>query len=250
MIYLCAVFPLRATGSGDLFFDMDRKKIMVVDDEPDIREILEFNLENAGYDVVPASSAEAALELGFADVDLILLDVMMEGMSGFKMAEILRKEKRCQIPIIFLTARSAENDLLTGFSAGGDDYIAKPFSINEVLARVKAVLKRSNMPKPEKEQQQIVLGKLRIDVARKMVYVEDVAVVLPKKELEILTLLASHPGRIYSREEMINELWEDAPYVLDRTVDVHIARIRSKLGVCKSYLTNRSGYGYSMNAEE
>ena len=250
MIYLCAVFHLRATGSGDLFFDMDRKKIMVVDDEPDRREILEFNLENAGYDVVPASSAEAALELGFADVDLILLDVMMEGMSGFKMAEILRKEKRCQIPIIFLTARSAENDLLTGFSAGGDDYIAKPFSINEVLARVKAVLKRSNMPKPEKEQQQIVLGKLRIDVARKMVYVEDVAVVLPKKELEILTLLASHPGRIYSREEMINELWEDAPYVLDRTVDVHIARIRSKLGVCKSYLTNRSGYGYSMNAEE
>lgn len=229
---------------------MDKKKIMVVDDEPDIREILQFNLENAGYSVISAVSAETALEMCDQDIDLILLDVMMEGMSGFKMAEILRKEKKNQIPIIFLTARSAENDLLTGFSAGGDDYIAKPFSINEVLARVKAVLKRSNAPKPEKEQQQIVLGKLRIDVVRKMVYVEDVAVVLPKKELEILTLLASHPGRIYSREEMINELWEDAPYVLDRTVDVHIARIRSKLGVCKGYLTNRSGYGYSMNAEE
>lgn len=229
---------------------MDKKKIMVVDDEPDIREILQFNLENAGYSVISAVSAETALEKCDQDIDLILLDVMMEGMSGFKMAEILRKEKKSQIPIIFLTARSAENDLLTGFSAGGDDYIAKPFSINEVLARVKAVLKRSNAPKPEKEQQQIVLGKLRIDVVRKMVYVEDVAVVLPKKELEILTLLASHPGRIYSREEMINELWEDAPYVLDRTVDVHIARIRSKLGVCKGYLTNRSGYGYSMNAEE
>ncbi len=229
---------------------MDKKKIMVVDDEPDIREILQFNLENAGYSVISAVSAETALEMCDQDIDLILLDVMMEGMSGFKMAEILRKEKKSQIPIIFLTARSAENDLLTGFSAGGDDYIAKPFSINEVLARVKAVLKRSNAPKPEKEQQQIVLGKLRIDVVRKMVYVEDVAVVLPKKELEILTLLASHPGRIYSREEMINELWEDAPYVLDRTVDVHIARIRSKLGVCKGYLTNRSGYGYSMNAEE
>lgn len=229
---------------------MDKKKIMVVDDEPDIREILQFNLENAGYAVESVASAEMALEICDQDIDLILLDVMMEGMSGFKMAEILRKEKKSQIPIIFLTARSAENDLLTGFSAGGDDYIAKPFSINEVLARVKAVLKRSNMPKQEKEQQQIVLGKLRIDVARKMVYVEDNAVVLPKKELEILTLLASHPGRIYSREEMINELWEDAPYVLDRTVDVHIARIRSKLGVCKGYLTNRSGYGYSMNAEE
>ena len=217
---------------------MDKKRIMVVDDEPDIREILQFNLENAGYEVVPAASAEAALELCGQGVDLILLDVMMEGMSGFKMAEVLRKERHSQIPIIFLTARSAENDLLTGFSAGGDDYIAKPFSINEVLARVRAVLKRSGMARQEKVQDE------------KMVYVDGVAVVLPKKELEILTLLASHPGRIYSREEMINELWDDAPYVLDRTVDVHIARIRSKLGICKSYLTNRSGYGYSMNAEE
>ena len=229
---------------------MEKKKIMIVDDEPDIREILQFNLENAGYEVVAVASAEAALEICDRNVDLILLDVMMEGMSGFKMAEILRKEKHDTVPIIFLTARSDENDLLTGFSAGGDDYIPKPFSINEVLARVKAVLKRSSSVKPERTQQEIVLGKLRIDVARKMVYVDGVAVVLPKKELEILTLLASHPGRIYSREEMIDELWEDAPYVLDRTVDVHIARIRSKLGECKSYLTNRSGYGYSMNADE
>ncbi len=229
---------------------MEKKKIMIVDDEPDLREILQFNLENAGYEVVAVASAEAALEICDRNVDLILLDVMMEGMSGFKMAEILRKERHDTVPIIFLTARSAENDLLTGFSAGGDDYIPKPFSINEVLARVKAVLKRSSSVKPERTQQEIVLGKLRIDVARKMVYVDGVAVVLPKKELEILTLLASHPGRIYSREEMIDELWEDAPYVLDRTVDVHIARIRSKLGECKSYLTNRSGYGYSMNADE
>lgn len=229
---------------------MEKKKILIVDDEPDIREILQFNLENAGYDVVAAASAEAALEICDSGIDLILLDVMMEGISGFKMAEILRKERHNQVPVIFLTARSAENDLLTGFSAGGDDYIPKPFSINEVLARVKAVLKRSTAPRQDKTPEEIVLGKLRIDVTRKMVYVNGVAVLLPKKELEILTLLASHPGRIYSREEMINELWEDAPYVLDRTVDVHIARIRSKLGECKGYLTNRSGYGYSMNAEE
>lgn len=229
---------------------MEKKKILIVDDEPDIREILQFNLENAGYDVVAAASAEAALEICDSGIDLILLDVMMDGISGFKMAEILRKERHNQVPVIFLTARSAENDLLTGFSAGGDDYIPKPFSINEVLARVKAVLKRSTAPRQDKAPEEIVLGKLRIDVTRKMVYVNGVAVLLPKKELEILTLLASHPGRIYSREEMINELWEDAPYVLDRTVDVHIARIRSKLGECKGYLTNRSGYGYSMNAEE
>ena len=223
---------------------------MVVDDEPDIREILQFNLENAGYEVVAAASAEAALEILDQNIHLILLDVMMEGMSGFKMAEVIRKERHSGVPIIFLTARSAENDLLTGFSAGGDDYIGKPFSINEVLARVKAVLKRSAAQKQETEQKEIRLGRLRIDVSRKMVYVDGVAVVFPKKEMEILTLLASHPGRIYSREEMINELWADAPYVLDRTVDVHIARIRSKLGECKGYLTNRSGYGYSMNAEE
>ena len=229
---------------------MEKKKILIVDDEPDIREILQFNLENAGYDVVAAASAEAALEICDSGIDLILLDVMMEGISGFKMAEILRKERHNQVPVIFLTARSAENDLLTGFSAGGDDYIPKPFSINEVLARVKAVLKRSTAPRQDKAPEEIVLGKLRIDVTRKMVYVNGVAVLLPKKELETLTHLASHPGRIYSREEMINELWEDAPYVLDRTVDVHIARIRSKLGECKGYLTNRSGYGYSMNAEE
>ena len=229
---------------------MEKKRIMVVDDEPDIREILQFNLENAGYEVVAAASAEAALEILDQSIHLILLDVMMEGMSGFKMAEVIRKERHSGVPIIFLTARSAENDLLTGFSAGGDDYIGKPFSINEVLARVKAVLKRSAAQKQETEQKEIRLGRLRIDVSRKMVYVDGVAVVFPKKEMEILTLLASHPGRIYSREEMINELWADAPYVLDRTVDVHIARIRSKLGECKGYLTNRSGYGYSMNAEE
>ena len=148
---------------------MEKKKILIVDDEPDIREILQFNLENAGYDVVAAASAEAALEICDSGIDLILLDVMMEGISGFKMAEILRKERHNQVPVIFLTARSAENDLLTGFSAGGDDYIPKPFSINEVLARVKAVLKRSTAPRQDKAPEEIVLGKLRIDVTRKMV---------------------------------------------------------------------------------
>ena len=207
---------------------MEKKKIMVVDDEPDIREILQFNLENAGYEVVPAASAEAALE-ECDGMDLILLDVMMEGMSGFRMAEVLRKERRSSVPIIFLTARSAENDLLTGFSAGGDDYISKPFSIHEVLARVKAVMKRSARPADDggARQEPVIAGKLKIDVTGKMVYADGVAVLLSKKEFEILCLLASHQGRVYSREEIIGELWKDAPYVLDRTVDVHIARIRN-----------------------
>ena len=222
---------------------MDKVKILIVDDEADIREILQFNLENAGYEADCAASAEEALEILSPDHDLILLDVMMEGMSGFKMAEVVRKELENQIPIIFLTAKNAENDLLTGFSAGGDDYISKPFSIHEVIARVKAVLRRSSTAQ-DPVSDMIVSGKIRIDMSKKMVYAAGEPVLLSKKEFEILSLLASHEGRVYSREDIINELWKDAPYVLDRTVDVHIARIRGKLGEYKNYLTNRSGYGY------
>lgn len=222
------------------------KKILVVDDEAGIREIIQFNLENAGFEVDCASSAEEALEKLGQEHCLILLDVMMSGMSGFRMAEVLRKEKNNQIPIIFLTAKTDQNDLLTGFSAGGDDYIPKPFSINEVIARVRAVLKRTERV-VESNSDMIEVGAVRIDVSRKLVYVEGESVVFSKKEFEVLTLLASHPGEIYSREDIINELWKDAPYVLDRTVDVHIARIRSKLGNCKNYIVNRTGFGYIFN---
>lgn len=223
-------------------------RILVVDDEAGIREILQFNLEAAGFEVDCAASAEQALDMLDNGYDLILLDVMMSGMSGFAMAEVLRKEKHDEIPIIFLTARSDQNDLLTGFSAGGDDYIPKPFSIQEVIARVKAVLKRTAAI--AEHGNFVEVGSVKIDLQTKMVYVSGEAVVFSKKEFEILSLLASHPGQIYSREDMINELWKDAPYVLDRTVDVHIARIRSKLGTCKNYLTNRTGYGYVFNAAE
>ena len=223
------------------------KKILVVDDEAGIREIIQFNLENAGFEVDCASSAEEALEKLGQEHCLILLDVMMSGMSGFRMAEVLRKEKNNQIPIIFLTAKTDQNDLLTGFSAGGDDYIPKPFSINEVIARVRAVLKRTERTVESNSSDMIEAGAVRIDVSRKLVYVEGESVVFSKKEFEVLTLLASHPGQIYSREDIINELWKDAPYVLDRTVDVHIARIRSKLGNCKNYIVNRTGFGYIFN---
>ncbi len=222
------------------------KKILVVDDEAGIREIIQFNLENAGFEVDSASSAEEALEKLGPEHCLILLDVMMSGMSGFQMAEVLRKEKNNQIPIIFLTAKTDQNDLLTGFSSGGDDYIPKPFSINEVIARVRAVLKRTERV-VESKNDMIEAGAVRIDVTRKEVFVEGKPVVFSKKEFEVLTLLASHPGEIYSREDIINELWKDAPYVLDRTVDVHIARIRSKLGNCKNYIVNRTGFGYIFN---
>lgn len=228
---------------------MDRK-ILVVDDETDIREILQFNLENAGYTVETAASAEEALEKLGPEHGLILLDVMMGGMSGYKMAEHLRKEKGNDIPIIFLTARTGQDDLLTGFNAGGDDYITKPFSIQEVVVRVRAVMKR--IPKMEEPLKEDVVnaGDLKIDLEKKIVFINGEKVVFSKKEFEVLSLLATHPGQIFSREDLISELWKDAPYVLERTVDVHIARIRSKLGECKNYLTNRSGYGYVFNAVE
>lgn len=231
--------------------DMDKQRLMIVDDEEDLREILQFNLENAGYEVVPMSSGEEALQHFDDSIDLILLDIMMEGISGFKVAEKIRKEKKSPVPIIFLTARSAENDVLTGFSTGGDDYIGKPFSINEVIARIKAVLKRHSMqPKQDSGNGIIHLGRLIINIERKSVSIDGADAVFSKKEFEIVSLLASHPGRIYSREEIINELWSDSPYILDRTVDVHIARIRNKLGPLKKYLTNKSGYGYSIDVAE
>lgn len=225
-------------------------KIMIVDDEADIREILSFNLSAAGYDTLECGTAEAALlRIRKGDVpDIILLDIMLPGMSGFKLADTLRKVDGCNVPIIFLTAKNTENDLLTGFSAGGDDYISKPFSINEVLARVKAVLKRSR-PEPS-QTTTLVLGKLSIDTVNKIVSVEGSPVPLSKKEYDILLLLCSNPGKTFSRSDFIKELWKDAPYVLDRTVDVHIARIRSKIGMCKDMITNRVGFGYSIDYDE
>ena len=226
------------------------RRILVVDDEVDIRDILQFNLENAGFNVDSAASAEEALEILSPEHALILLDVMMHGMSGFQMAQLLRNERKDQTPIIFLTAKDTQEDLLTGFSSGADDYIPKPFSIQEVIARVTAVLRRTAMvqEKPAARQDVLVVGKVEIDQVRKVVKVDGTPVQFSKKEFEILNLLASNLGTIFSREDLINELWKDAPYVLDRTVDVHIARIRSKLGVCKGYLTNRSGYGYTFNS--
>lgn len=217
------------------------KRILIVDDEEDIRDILSFNLENAGYQTDSAKSAEEALEILSAEHCLILLDVMMEGMSGFKMAQILRNERGNDIPIIFLTAKITENDLLTGFSAGGDDYICKPFSVNEVIARVRSVLKRFL---PKQVEDILTIQGVEIDRKRKTVRVDGTEVEFSKKEFEILQLLASSPGRIFSRQEIMSLLWTETPYVLERTVDVHIARIRSKLGPYKGLLVNKSRYGY------
>ena len=224
------------------------QRILVVDDEADIREILVCNLEAAGYEVEEAVSAEEALDKLDNTYSLILLDVMLGGISGFRMADVLRKERKCNIPIIFLTAKDRENDLLTGFARGGDDYITKPFSLQEVLARVKAILRRSSsQDKADADTPAddiMTIGGLTIDKTRKVVVVNNEVLKLSPKEFGILSLLMRHPGRVLSREEILSQVWRGESYVLDRTVDVHIARIRRKMGAEGARLSNRQGYGY------
>ena len=221
-------------------------EVLIVEDEADILDILSFNLENAGYKVLAASSAEEGIRLLGPDTALILLDVMLPGMSGFQMARQLRKENRNHIPIIFLTARGTENDILTGFSAGGDDYISKPFSINEVLARVRAVLRRSGGETSSPDT--LDYGGLHIDLASETAVLAGEPLSLSRKELDLLALLARHPDTYFSRAVLISSLWKDAPYVLDRTVDVHIARIRGKLGKYRDLIKNKTGFGYYVDS--
>jgi len=223
---------------------MDKQRILVVDDEEDLREILKFNLESEGYLVNTATSAEEALKMLSETYDLILLDVMLGGMSGFKMTEKLRKDLHDTTPIIFLTAKDTENDMLTGFNIGGDDYISKPFSIKEVSARVKAVMKRTSSVDAPGKKQIINVGKMRIDLTTKYVSIDDHIIPTTKKEFEILNMLAQSPGKIFSREDILNKVWNDDSYVLERTVDVHITRLRKKLGEQGKHIVNRSGYGY------
>lgn len=226
------------------------QKILIVDDEPDICEILSFNLSNEGFHVVSAHSAEEALEVISPDFSLILLDVMMEGMSGYKMAEKLRSNGNFT-PIIFLTAKRTENDMLTGFSVGADDYIAKPFSIKEVIARVKATIKRAAMHTPtQKQATTLDFEGLQIDINGKELYIDKELVSLTKTEFEILLLLASNPSRLFSREDIIQVVWSETPYITERTVDVHITRLRKKMNEYGKYITSKSGYGYRFNTNE
>lgn len=225
-------------------------KILIVDDEKDICEILEFNLSNEGFDVELAYSAEEALKKLNPDFSLILLDVMMGGMSGYKMAEKLRKEGN-NIPIVFLTAKDTENDMLTGFSVGGDDYISKPFSIKEVIARIKAVVKRLEVKKNTKDStSQLTFAGIVINMDKKELTVDGEKVALTKTEFEILALLATNVDKVFSREDIIQTVWRETPYITERTVDVHIARLRKKMGEYSSLIANRSGYGYRFNIGE
>ena len=226
---------------------MAKHKILIVDDEESLCEILQFNPEVEGYEADVAYSAEQALEMHPERYSLILLDVMMGEMSGFKMARILKSNPgTARVPVIFCTARDTEDDTVAGLNLGADDYIAKPFSIREVLARVRSVLRRTASPQTESE----VIGYegLEMDLRRKSCTVDGEEVSLTKKEFEILSLMLSHRGMIFSREEILHRVWSDEVVVLDRTIDVNITRLRRKIGRYGEHIVTRLGYGYGFEA--
>jgi DNA-binding response OmpR family regulator len=218
-------------------------KILIVDDEKDLCEILQFNLENEGFETEVAHSGEEALKKDLKSFQLLLLDVMMGGMSGFKLANVIRKEQNLQIPIVFLTAKSEENDVLTGFNLGGDDYIAKPFSIKEVIARVKAILKREI--KPVKNTSSLEYQDLKIDLTSKIAFISGKEINLTRKEFDILALLMKNMGQYITREDILQRIWHEDVIVTERNVDVNIARLRKKIELYGQQIKGKTGYGYS-----
>ena len=222
-----------------------KHRILVVDDEQDLCEILKFNLETEGYEVDTANSAEEAIVKDIPSYNLLLLDVMMGEMSGFAMAKKLKADERtCNVPIIFLTARDTENDTVTGFNLGADDYISKPFSIREVMVRIRAVLRRT-APQPEENERNILKYQaLELDLDKKTVSIEGKQVAFTKTEFELLHTLLDEKGRVFSRQELINRIWPSDVLVLDRTVDVNITRLRKKIGPFSKCIVTRLGFGY------
>ena len=225
---------------------MNPYRILVVDDEEDLCEILQYNLETEGYTVDVAYSAEEALKKDISSYSLLLLDVMMGEISGFKMGRILNDNpKTANVPVIYLTAKDTETDRLTGFNIGADDYISKPFSIREVLARVKAVIRRFESNKAVTlPALQLSYEKLEMSLQNKKVMLEGIEIPFTKKEFEILKLLLENKNRVFSRDEMLNRVWSDEVIVLDRTIDVNITRLRKKIGPYGKNIVTRLGYGY------
>ena len=228
-------------------------KILVVDDEQDICEILQYNLETEGYEVVTANSAEEALELPLLEYGLILLDVMMDEMSGFQMARKMKDNPAtAPIPIIFITALEGEDNMVKGLNIGADDYITKPLSMKEVKARVRAVLRRASVSNQHPEgkgafptsDHQISYEGITLDPNAKRATLDGEHLSLTKLEYEILSLLLQHPGKVFSREDLLKYCWPQDVLVLDRTVDVNITRLRKKIGRYGQQIKTRVGYGY------
>ena len=226
---------------------MSKYKILVVDDEESLCEILKFNLEKEGYEVTTAYSAEEVLAIDIKDMSLIILDIMMGELSGFGLAGILKKRPdTSEIPIIFCSALDGEDDKIKGLDMGADDYIAKPYSIAEVLARVRSVLRRTKRSAtPEQQSENVIRYEgLEVNALNKRCFVDGEEVQLTRKEFDILSLLLSNRGTILSREQIMRHVWSDEVVVLDRTIDVNITRMRKKLRNYGNHIITRTGYGY------
>jgi len=225
---------------------MEKKRILVVDDEESLCEILKFNLENAGYEVDTAFSAEETLTMDLSVYRLFIFDVMMGDISGFQLANIIKKNKTIStVPIIFCTARDTEDDTVRGFNIGADDYISKPFSIKEVIVRVNAVIRRSHKTEHRESVDSLIrYENLTLDTESKKVFIGGKSLLLTKKEFQILLLFLQKQGRVFSREELLKLVWMDDVLVTDRTIDVHITRLRKKIAPYDKNVVTRLGYGY------
>ena len=247
MLYIKKIINLNLQCDNYGFIMNKKKRILVVDDESVLCEVLKINLELAGYDVDTSLSAESALERTLTIYDMFILDVMMEDMNGFELAKRLRSNsKTAEIPIIFCTALDSEADLIKGFDSGADDYVKKPFSMNELIMRVKSVLRRcDNMRATHIEFEGIV-----IDENERICRVDGEELQLTKKEFNLLWFLMSNSNQVFTREELLGSVWEDDVLVVDRTIDVNINRLRKKLGVYGNKIFTKSGYGYGFKTHD
>lgn len=225
--------------------DGSKYRILVVDDEQDLCEIFKFNFEANDYSVDTANSAEEALAKDITSYNLLLLDIGLGGMSGLELAKQLKRDpKTAHVPIIFITAKNTENDTVTGFNFGADDYISKPFSIREVMVRVRAVLRRSPDNSPQISQSIISYNGLEMNLDTMRVSIDGKEIAFTKTEFGLLRILLGERGKVVSRQDLINRVWPKGTYVLDRTVDVNITRLRKKIGRFSKLIITRPGFGY------
>lgn len=223
---------------------MSQYRVLVVDDEEDLCEVIRFALETEGYSVDVVYSAEEALTRNISDYNLLLLDIMMGEISGFRMAHIIRKNPNtADIPIVFISAKDSENDRITAFNVGADDYMTKPFSLREMLARVKTIINRFELKK-QVQVQILSYDQLIINLGKKQVLLNDKEVQFTKKEFEILKLFLENRNRLFTREELLKRIWSDEAFVLSRTIDVNITRIRRKIGQYEKNIVTKLGLGY------
>ena len=225
------------------------KKILIVEDDQLLNRTLAYNLTSDGYEVISVFNFDSAVrKLRENEFDVALLDINLPDGSGLDLCEEIRNRGQ-HTYIIFITAKDTENDTVTGFNIGADDYISKPFSLREVAARVKAVLRRTRQTETERAPEQIAYKSLVLDIIKKKVSIDGEEAPLTKKEFEILLLLLQNKGRVFSREDILSRIWSDEVYVLDRTIDVNITRLRKKIGIYGKCIVTRLGYGYCFEAE-